>query len=112
MAAPHHFHPQNIGRSLGRRAGDDRSCDRDDAEQGRDAGWATVQEPGAYPQRDRRRRDDAARSYVFFAMEREWKRLEKNEIPTEKERADAWASRVNVAQSAREVIRMLYDAVG
>jgi indole-3-acetate monooxygenase len=54
----------------------------------------------------------AARSYVFFAVEREWKRLEKNEPPTEKERADAWLSRVNVAQSARNVIRMLYDTVG
>lgn len=54
----------------------------------------------------------AARSYVFSAMEREWKRIEHREVPTDKERADAWLSRVNVAQSAREVIRMLYDAVG
>jgi alkylation response protein AidB-like acyl-CoA dehydrogenase len=54
----------------------------------------------------------AARSYVFFAMEREWKRLQNREAPTEKERADAWLSRVNVFQAAREVIRMLYDAVG
>ena len=54
----------------------------------------------------------AARSYVFSAMEREWKRLEKSEKPTEKERADAWLSRVNVARAAREVIRMLYDAIG
>jgi hypothetical protein len=44
-------------------------------------------------------------------VEREWKRLEKNETPTEKERADAWLSRINVAQSARD-IRMLYDTVG
>jgi indole-3-acetate monooxygenase len=54
----------------------------------------------------------AARSYVFSAMEQEWNRLERREVPTEKERADAWLSRVNVAQSARDVIRMLYDAVG
>ena len=54
----------------------------------------------------------AARSYVFSATEREWKRIEHHEVPTEKERADVWLSRVNVAQSAREVIRMLYDAVG
>jgi alkylation response protein AidB-like acyl-CoA dehydrogenase len=54
----------------------------------------------------------AARSYVFSAIEREWNRLEHHEVPTEKERADVWLSRVNVAQSARRVIRMLYDAVG
>ncbi len=54
----------------------------------------------------------AARSYVFIAMEREWKRLENNEQPTIRERADAWLSRVNVAQAAREIIRMLYDALG
>jgi indole-3-acetate monooxygenase len=54
----------------------------------------------------------AARSYVFSAMEQEWKRLEHHEMPTEKERADSWLSRVNVAQAAREVIRKLYDAVG
>lgn len=54
----------------------------------------------------------AARSYVFSATEQEWKKLEKSEKPSEKERADAWLSRVNVARAARDVIRMLYDAVG
>jgi alkylation response protein AidB-like acyl-CoA dehydrogenase len=54
----------------------------------------------------------AARSYVFHAMEREWTRLENNEQPTIRERADAWLSRVNAAQSAREIVRMLYDAMG
>ena len=54
----------------------------------------------------------AARSYVFSATEREWKRLEMNEQPTERERADVWLCRVHVAHAAREVIRMLYDAVG
>ena len=54
----------------------------------------------------------AARSYVFSALEQEWKRLERREEPSEKERADVWLSRVNVGQSARDVIRMLYDAVG
>jgi indole-3-acetate monooxygenase len=54
----------------------------------------------------------AARSYVFIAIEREWKRLENNEQPTIRERADAWLSRVNAAQAAREIIRMLYDALG
>jgi alkylation response protein AidB-like acyl-CoA dehydrogenase len=55
---------------------------------------------------------DAARSYVFSATEQEWKKLAKNEPLTEKERADAWLCRINVFQSARDVIRMLYDAVG
>ena len=54
----------------------------------------------------------AARCYVFHAMEREWTRLENNEPPTIHERADAWLSRVNAAQSAREIVRMLYDAMG
>ncbi len=54
----------------------------------------------------------AARSYVFAAMAREWARLEKNEQPTVRERADAWLSRVNAAQAARDIVRMLYDAVG
>ena len=54
----------------------------------------------------------AARSYVFSATEREWKRLEKGEQLTERERADVWLCRVHVAHAAREVIRMLYDAVG
>jgi indole-3-acetate monooxygenase len=54
----------------------------------------------------------AARAYVFAAVEREWYRLEHHEVLTEKERADSWLSRINVAQAAREVIRMLYDAVG
>ncbi len=54
----------------------------------------------------------AARSYVFVAMEREWARLESNEQPTLRERADSWLSRVNAAQAAREIVRMLYDALG
>ena len=54
----------------------------------------------------------AARSYVFLAMQREWARLEKDEQPSIRERTDAWLSRVNAAQAAREIIRMLYDALG
>lgn len=45
-------------------------------------------------------------------MEREWYRLEHREVLTEKERAHSWLSRINVAQAAREAIRMLYNAVG
>jgi len=54
----------------------------------------------------------AARAYVFSAMDREWERIERSEQPTVHERADAWLSRVNAAQSARDIIRMLYDATG
>jgi indole-3-acetate monooxygenase len=54
----------------------------------------------------------SSRSYVFSAMAREWARLEKNQQPSVRERADAWLSRVNAAQAARDIIRMLYDAVG
>ena len=54
----------------------------------------------------------AARAYAFSAMDREWERLERNEQPTVQERADAWLSRVYAAQAARDIIRMLYDAVG
>ena len=54
----------------------------------------------------------AARAYVFDAMDREWTRLENNQRPTIRERTDAWLSRVNAAQSAREIVRLLYDAMG
>jgi hypothetical protein len=54
----------------------------------------------------------AARSYSFSSIERHWRRLEKNDEPTEQERADLWLSNVNVCQSSRQVIRMLFDAVG
>ena len=54
----------------------------------------------------------AARAYVFSAMDHEWARLENNETPTVRERADAWLSRVNAAQTARDIIRLLYDAAG
>jgi alkylation response protein AidB-like acyl-CoA dehydrogenase len=54
----------------------------------------------------------AARSYTFTSIERHWKRLEKNEEPTQQERADLWLSNVNVCQSSRQIIRMLFDNVG
>lgn len=54
----------------------------------------------------------AARAYVFSAMDREWERLEHHEEPTVRERADAWLSRVHAAQTARDIIRTLYDAAG
>ena len=39
-------------------------------------------------------------------------RISRRSRPTIRERADAWLSRVNVAQAAREIVRMLYDALG
>jgi indole-3-acetate monooxygenase len=54
----------------------------------------------------------AARSYSFASIERYWKKLEKNEPPTAQERADIWLSNINVFQSSRQVIRMLFDTVG
>ena len=54
----------------------------------------------------------AARSYAFASIERHWKRLEKNEPPTAQERADLWLANINVCQSSRQIIRMLFDAVG
>jgi alkylation response protein AidB-like acyl-CoA dehydrogenase len=54
----------------------------------------------------------AARSYSFSSIERHWRRLATNERPTEQERADLWLSNLNVCQSSRQVIRMLFDAVG
>jgi hypothetical protein len=54
----------------------------------------------------------AARSYTFASIERHWKRLEKDEPSTKQERADLWLSNVNVCQSSRQIIRMLFDSVG
>jgi hypothetical protein len=36
----------------------------------------------------------------------------KNEQPTEQERADLWLSNVNVCQSSRQIIRLLFDNIG
>lgn len=54
----------------------------------------------------------AARSYSFASIERHWKKLEKSEPPTVQERADIWLSNINVCQSSRQIIRLLFDAVG
>jgi indole-3-acetate monooxygenase len=54
----------------------------------------------------------AARSFVFFSAERMWRRLEQDEPATERERAEVYLSYINAARSARDVIRMLFDAVG
>ncbi len=54
----------------------------------------------------------AARAYSYSALERHWKRLEGGDEPSERDRIDLALARVNAAQAARNVIRMLYDTVG
>lgn len=53
-----------------------------------------------------------ARSYVFHSLEAQWRRLEKGEPMTKRERGDVWLSRLNAFQSARDITRLLYDTVG
>jgi len=54
----------------------------------------------------------AARSYVFSALETQWRKIERNEELTLRERADVWLSRLNAFQSARAIVRTLYDTIG
>ncbi len=54
----------------------------------------------------------AARSYVFSSLENQWRKLERGEALTEKDRADVWLSRLNAFQSARDVVQQVYDTVG
>src|SRR5262249_2193143 len=49
---------------------------------------------------------------VFSAYEQQWRQLERNKPSTEKERAGFLLALVNAGNSAREVIRMLFDAIG
>lgn len=54
----------------------------------------------------------AARSYVFRALETQWRKIERNEEMTARERADVWLSRLNAFQVARAITRRLYDTIG
>lgn len=54
----------------------------------------------------------SARSYVFFALETQWRLLEKDIELSRQQRADLWLSRLNAFQSARSVVRLLYDVIG
>jgi len=54
----------------------------------------------------------AARSYVFASLEAQWRKLERNEPLTARERADVWLSRTNAFQAARKVVTLLYDTIG
>ncbi len=54
----------------------------------------------------------AARAYLFTTLENQWGKIERDEPLTVGERADLWFSRLNAFQSARRVVRELYDTVG
>jgi alkylation response protein AidB-like acyl-CoA dehydrogenase len=54
----------------------------------------------------------AARVYVFDSVQRIWDRYDAGEVPTAEERAAGWLSRLNAFQSARRVVRSLYDVIG
>lgn len=54
----------------------------------------------------------AARSYVFSSLEVQWQKIEQGKALSKKERVDVWASRLNAFQTARDVVRLLYDTVG
>jgi hypothetical protein len=54
----------------------------------------------------------SARSYVFSALDTQWNKLLAHQALTEAERADVWLSRLNAFQSARTIVRTLYDAIG
>ncbi len=55
---------------------------------------------------------ERARTYVYAALESEWETLSRGEELSTRQRADLWLSRLSVFQSAREVVRILYDIVG
>ncbi len=54
----------------------------------------------------------SARSYVFSALETQWGLLEKDIELNKQQRADLWLSRLNAFQSARSIVRLLYDSIG
>ena len=54
----------------------------------------------------------SARSYVLSSLEVQWQSLEKNIELNKQQRADLWLSRLNAFQSARDIVRLLYDVIG
>lgn len=54
----------------------------------------------------------AARSYVYSALEKQWRKIVLDEPLTNQERADVWLSRLNAFQECRTIVRSLYDIVG
>jgi alkylation response protein AidB-like acyl-CoA dehydrogenase len=54
----------------------------------------------------------SARSYVVSSIECQWQLLERNIELSRQQRADLWLSRLNAFQSARDIVRLLFDVVG
>ncbi|HEY7790705.1 MAG TPA: acyl-CoA dehydrogenase family protein [Vicinamibacterales bacterium] len=54
----------------------------------------------------------AARSYVYSALDTQWRKILRDEPLTDRERSDVWLSRLNAFQESRTIVRSLYDAVG
>tara|TARA_E500000331_G_scaffold335919_1_gene362541 strand:+ start:168 stop:545 length:378 start_codon:yes stop_codon:yes gene_type:complete len=53
-----------------------------------------------------------AKAYVYHASEQQWQKLSTGEELTSQERVDVRLSRLGAFQSARDVCRLLYDAMG
>jgi alkylation response protein AidB-like acyl-CoA dehydrogenase len=54
----------------------------------------------------------AARSYVYSALENQWRKIVLDQPMTAQERADVWLSRLHAFQECRTIVRSLYDLVG
>jgi hypothetical protein len=54
----------------------------------------------------------AARSYAVHSIDRFWTALEEGRPPSVSERSHLWLSRTNAFQTARDIGRILFDAVG
>lgn len=54
----------------------------------------------------------AARSYVYSALETQWRKIVSHEPLTNEERANVWLSRLHAFQECRTIVRSLYDVVG
>lgn len=54
----------------------------------------------------------SARSYVYAALEDQWRSLEADQPLSVKQRSDVWLSRFNAFQRAYDIARLLYDTVG
>ena len=111
LAAQQRHSAQGFRRPARRRALDHRYVPRSHPRQDRVSEQPPVQESRADSERDRRSRD-APRCGAFVLLHFDRAALVKNEEPTEQERADLWLSNINVCQSSRQIIRLLFDSVG
>jgi len=53
-----------------------------------------------------------ARAYVYDSLDAQWRAMENGSELTDRIRADVWLSRLLAFQTARDIARLLYDAVG